>query len=181
MKNLIQKIIFNFTIVYITIFSILTINNLIQIEDKLNTTPNYPIENLKTLKKKIDLLDNNECNQSIKDLYNASNTLMFNKTTKLKSFYETVNNNSIISNYFKVTQKCNLTDELKEELAPKVISAAMVYEELREKYFYQYEITIEDKLYREITETNLTNSKLQSGKYQEIEIIEKLIEVNHEK
>lgn len=181
MKNLIQKIIFNFTIVYIIIFSILTINNLIQIEDKLNTTPNYPIEKLKTLKAKINLLDNNECNQSIKDLYNASNTLMFNKTTTLKEFYEIVTNNSIISNYFEVTQNCNLTEELKNELTPKVVSATMVYEELREKYFYQHEITIEDKFYRLIAEANTTNSKLQTGKYQEIEIIEKLIEVNHEK
>lgn len=105
---------------------------------------------------------------------------MFNENDTLKTIYETINNNSIIPNYTEIIKNCNLTEKTKNELAPKIISATMAYEELRRKYFYQYEISIKDTLYREIAEANLTSSELQSGKYLEIEIIEKLIEVQNE-
>lgn len=52
MKNQIQKIIFSFSITYMIMLSILTINTLIKVENKLNITPNYPTKELQDLKKK---------------------------------------------------------------------------------------------------------------------------------
>ena len=178
-----KNIIFYFSISYIIIFSILTINTLGNVKETIDFGPddNYSnkIQNLKIAINKIEDLN---CKDNLNNLLQVYENTNFIGNVNLKNIYKTLNElDFLTSNYFKVINNCQIEQETLDKLEPYMLNSSFIYESIINKYLFQYELSLKDKYERIINETKFTNTQFRMNKLQELDIITKIIEVQNEK
>ena len=89
-------------------------------------------------------------------------------------------NGSLIPEYGQTLKKCNISQKDSEYLSPYVLNSVLIYEEYFKDISYDYELSLRDIEGRIISEISMNHSKLNSNKYLEIELINKIIEVQNE-
>ena len=183
MYHRIKNIIFYFSISYMFLFSIFTFLTLINAKEEIEiTSGDYYSSTIKSLKTEINKLNNSKCKDSINNLLNISENTIFQGTVNVKKLYNTVNNNgSMVNGYIKVKNNCNIDPEIENKLSPYILNSSLTYENLIQKYMFQYEISIKDNDMRFIAESMTINNQLRTTKLQELDVIKKIVEVQNEK
>ena len=122
-------------------------------------------------------IKNTNCKNSINKLITKSETYANKKIINLKDLYK---NGSILPEYGNIIKACNISEEDKNNLSHYAINSILIYEELIQKAMFEYELNLKDIESRKIGETLVINSKINTNKYLELELKNKIIEVQNE-
>ena len=89
--------------------------------------------------------------------------------------------NSLLSYFLKIRENCNLdsNQEKKYNLPIKFITSSIQRDELYQRYYFQYELNIND-ITRLIIEPQLSGVEYQINRAMELEIISDLIKIAKE-
>lgn len=184
MKENIKKILigsFIFYSIVIVILMIFNYNNA-TLEIELSDS-NENIQELNNYKKKVNLLENNECTSIIRELITYYEKTSYNGIVNLKEMYDLAGKNSFLNFFTKIKEKCILSDEDidKYNLPTKFISYQMPQEHLYQQNRFKFEISIKDIWARNIAETSLIGTEYNISKKIQLEIIDNLIEIYNER
>lgn len=177
MKEKIKNIIITISIFYMISISLLTIINLHNTTTKIYVKMKDFTKEFIELKEKVESIDNIECKNSIKKMIDKSEKYVIKEKLDLKDLRK---NGSLIPEYGQTLKKCNISQKDSEYLSPYVLNSVLIYEEYFKDISYDYELSLRDIEGRIISEISMNHSKLNSNKHLEIELINKIIEVQNE-
>lgn len=174
-----KKLIYSISIAYMIFILILMVVSLTTLTEKLtfNKIPEYESK-IKELKEAINKKEDSTCKESIKTLIDASENTYFVGDIYLKNVYKKINDNekSFLIIYGKTLNNCNINEILKKEINLYAITATIQYNDLIQKYVFDYELKIIDIKSRNENEASLTSIKSTINKNMELKVIEALIE-----
>lgn len=170
-----KKIILYSSITYMIIIISLVIFNILSQPTKINfSSYDYYDNEIKVIEEKVAGLRVNDCSNSIKKLIKNSKDTYFVGSVYIKDVYNKVSTSeSWLSLYGEAKTACNVDNNDMDMLA---ITASIQYEELIDKYRFNYELLIADIENRLLLEPALINMENRSRKNLEIKVIEFLIE-----
>ena len=177
MKEKIKYIITIISIFYMIIISILTIITLNNVNNEIDVTMNNFSSDFTNLRNKLDNIKNKECRDSIEKMIDKSEKYVIKDKLDIKDLYK---NGSLLPEYGKVLKKCNIKDTNTKKLSFYILNSMMTQEDYIQNAIYQYELSLKDKETRLIGEISINNLKLNANKNLEIELINKIIEVQNE-
>lgn len=180
MKEKIKKILFNTAIFYSLFIVILMIITMFKISSTIELNDTY--ENKKKIieyKEKVENLDQNECTKVINDVIEHYENTSYDGEVNLKIRFDKIMDKGILSYYFDAQEKCNISEEEKEEhkLSLRFLTAQIQMEEIFQRYYFQYELNMKDLFFRLIVEPNLSSVEYKINRETILEIIESLIEI----
>lgn len=182
MKEKIKNVLFSISLFYsvvIVVFMCITLNNMkasIELndsEENRNTIINYK-EQLLTLEK-------NDCTKVIGKIIEHYEETSYTGNVNLREMYEYDNENSILSYYGEAKEKCAISkeDEEKYNFPIKFMTVSIQRDEIYQPYYFQYELSIEDRPMRLIAESAISNIEYKINRDMELEIISSLIELSN--
>lgn len=132
-------------------------------------------------KEKVNNLEESSCKKIMIDLIEKVDSDINREIINLKEYYKEINSdNSLLYYYPKVVEKCEsiTTEKMIEANMPvKFLTPSILGDEIVDKYIYQYELSTKDLKNREIRETNLIPVENNVRIFNEIDIIEKLLDI----
>lgn len=138
-------------------------------------------EKLENMKKGVEELEDNDCTSDIKSLIEFSEKTNFVNETKIKDIYSTVTGkDGWLVKYGRAIESCELTEEQKDDISPFALASGIQFDELFHKHAYDYELRLPDSV-RTLLEPSMENIENVIRKNLEMEVVEKLIEVQNEK
>ncbi|MEE3343220.1 MAG: hypothetical protein VZS44_03930 [Bacilli bacterium] len=177
-KERIKLIITSISIFYMVVISILTISTLNNITSYVDLDTKDFTKEFDKVRVKVNTIENIDCRNSVINIINKSEKLSNNNTISLKELY---NNGLSILDYGDIMKKCNIKDKDRETITAYMMNSALTYEEYIQKGIFEYEINIKDKENRWIMEASIMHARLDSNKVLELELLNKIIEVQNEK
>lgn len=121
-----------------------------------------------------------ECYQSLNDMINKINDTHF-KTGKvnIRDYYIAYYQDEYLftDHLYNVKDKCDINDEIYDDIYLKAMSASVFPEEIKIRYLNAYEIHIKDLISRKINDTNHENVASFVTKSMELEVLSDVIEV----
>lgn len=176
------KIMFsNFSICYMIIVIILTINSVLSTSTKINIAKiNSLSKDYQDLEIRINNLESGKCKSTLNKLLNISKNNTFQGEINLREMNKIIKKNKIISEYINAKKNCNIPDKVADKLGIYAVSAATTYDNIINEHLFDYELKILDKETRLIGNSTYTNIRFRTAKMQEIELINKIIEVYYE-
>ncbi len=177
-KEKIKLIIISISMFYMVVISILTIINLSNTTSYINLDTKDFTKEFDKVRFKVNTIENIDCRNSVINIINKSEKFSNNNKISLKELY---NNGLSILDYSNLIKKCNIKDKDRETITAYMMNSALTYEEYIQKGIFEYEINIKDKENRWIIEASTMQARLDSNKVLELELINKIIEVQNEK
>lgn len=157
----------------ISLFSATTTIELYDNEDNLVKINQYKEELLK--------LGDNNCTKIINKMINFYENTSYNGEVELKSIWDYFVNveDGYLHYVGEVRDNCNLTYEQMQELdfPSKFVNISVNTDKMFQPYYFQYELSLKDKLSREVMEFNTLNLDYSMRKKDELELISTLIEL----
>lgn len=181
MKENIKKTLFVISIFYsfvIVILMVITTNNLVTTIELHDSEENEV--KLKEYKEQLANLEQNSCTEVIDKIIKHYEETSYDGEVSLKEMYEYDFDNSLLSYYSKVKENCKLSegDLKKYNLPNKFITSSIQRDESYQRYYFQYELKIDDYLTRLIVEPSISSLEYQINRTMELEIISTLIEIS---
>jgi len=157
----------------ISLFSATTTIELYDNENNLVKINQYKEELLK--------LGDNNCTKVINKMINFYENTSYNGEVELKSIWDYFVNveDGYLHYVGEVRDNCNLTYEQMQELdfPSKFVNISVNTDKMFQPYYFQYELSLKDKLSREVMEFNTLNLDYSMRKKDELELISTLIEL----
>lgn len=146
----------------------------------VNKENDLVIENYKT---EMGLLKDKACADVINSMIKYYEETAYNGEVNLRELYEYANTTSFLPLYVKARENCNITDEdnNKHNLPAEVLTIVMQQENLFQRYYYQYELSMKDIYTRYMIDPTFTPTEYNIRKKMELEVIGDLIEIVNEK
>lgn len=181
MKENIKNILLGVSIFYsiiIIILTVVTASNLVTTVELKDMEENKV--KIKQYKQQLLTLPQNSCTEIIDEIINHYNKTSYNGKVNLKEMYEYDFDNSLLSYYIKTRDNCKLSkeDEEKYNLPIKFITASIQRDEMYQRYYFQYELKINDSLTRLIVEPILSGLEYEINRKNILQIISDLIEIS---
>ena len=181
MKETIKNVLFCISIFYsiiIITLMLITKNNLVSIVELHDSEENK--NKLNNYKQQVSLLEQNSCTGVINKIIKHYEETSYDGEVSLRKMYEYDFDNSLLSYYTQAKESCKLNeeDEKKYNLPTKFITASIQRDEMYQRYYFQYELRINDYITRLIAEPLLSGVEYQISKNMELEILSILIEIS---
>ncbi|MBQ9072740.1 MAG: hypothetical protein IJY25_06245 [Bacilli bacterium] len=181
MKENIKKILFIISIFYsfiIVVLMLITSSNLVATIELHDSEENRT--KLKGYKEQLSALEQNSCTETIAEIINHYEETSYDGEVSIRKMYEYDFDNSLLSYYTQVKQNCKLSEveENKYNIATNFITSSIQRDELYQRYYFQYELGINDYMTRLIVEPSITSIEYQINRNIELEIISNLIEIS---
>ena len=176
-KNMLFIISIFYSLVIIVLIGITT-KNLVDTVELHDTEENRKL--LLSYKEQLLKLDQNDCTDVIDKMIKHYEETSYDGLVVLREMYEYGLENGILSYYQSAKDKCNISlrDEKKYNLKSKFLTVSIQGDELFQKYYFQYELSIKDRPIRLIAEPFLLNVEYKINRDMELEIIKSLIELS---
>lgn len=166
-----KNIIYYFVVTYIFIILILLGINFINRTNAITfQSYNEYEENIKLIDSRVANLEDNDCTIAIQRLVKKSKDTYFVGKLSLKDMEKQIslNDEYWLSIYGDVKKLCNVDNE---DIDDYVLSASLVYEDIRDAYMFNYELSFTDFENRELSQPMLISIKNKIRKDMEIKTI----------
>ena len=182
MKGKIKNMLFVISTFYslvIVIFMVIISVNLINTIELHDSKENK--EKINLYKQQLATLEQNSCTEVINEIITHYEATSYNGEVSLREMFEYDFDNSLLSYFLKIRENCNLdsNQEKKYNLPIKFITSSIQRDELYQRYYFQYELNIND-ITRLIIEPQLSGVEYQINRAMELEIISDLIKIAKE-
>ena len=165
------SVIYVISITLLVICNFLTASKTIDLKDSDDN-----LKKLSELKTEMNLLEESECKNLINDFIKYYEKTSYDGVVVIKDMYELVMDENLLSYYMEVDNACNVSaSNINHTLANKVVASSLQMDRIFVKDFFKYEITLKDKFNRMIIEPSFYNQEYIISKYNQLEIIETLI------
>jgi len=180
MKKNIKNALFIISVFYsfvIIVLMCVTMNNLVTEVEVHDSEENK--SKLINYKEQLSNLPQTNCTAVINKLILHYEGTSYDGVVNLSELYEYDEDKSLLSYYQKVKDGCNITEEMEKKynLSMKFITSSLQWDELYQRYYFQYELKFTDYKTRLIVEPLLINLEYQINRTMELEIISSLIEI----
>lgn len=180
MREKIKNILFVISVFYslvIVVFTVIINSNLTSTIELHDSEDNR--EKLKEYKQQLTNLEQNSCTEIINEIISYYEVTSYDGEVSLRKMFEYDFDNSFLFYYLKVKESCNLDDNQvkKYNLPIKFITASIQSDELYQRYYFQYELHLND-MTRLIIEPQLSSVEYQINRGMQLEIISSLIEIS---
>lgn len=178
MKENIKKYCFGISFLYVISITLLVIVNFLSVPKTIYLKDSEDnLEKFNKLKNEVNTLKESECKTIINDFIKYYEKTSYDDNVLIRDIYDIAMNESPISYYMKFTEKCDITDEeVRHKLANNAVSSSLQLDRIFVKDYFKYEITLKDEFNRMIIEPSFYNQEYIISKYEQLEIIEILID-----
>ena len=176
MKEKIKKMIFTIAIIYsivvvvLMLYSYNTSTNMMEFNDDSEN-----INLLNEYKKDLINIKDSICKNALNDLIEHYEKTSYNGIVNLKDKY--LSEDVPLKYATAIIKDCNLNDNIRKNIAFKVLTASVQSDEILKELYFQYEIKMPDINNRSIMETNLYAIRYTINRQNQLEIIKMLIDV----
>lgn len=183
MKERIKSYLFYFSIFYsvLIIFGMI-VNFAVSVHSIELKDSEENISKVENYKRELKTIPRNECTDIIDKMITYYEETSYNGNVNLKDMYNYHLKNNFLSFYNDAKNGCKLSDETIDyhNLRMEFLSSEIPTDEIFQKYFFQYEIGLEDVLTRQMIEPLMHNIEYQISKSSQVEIIGHLIQIQKE-
>jgi len=181
-KNVISVILCSYMIIVVLVMLLNYFTVVKSIE--LHDTPEN-IELLESYKKEVDKISNESCRKNVYALINKYEKTSYDGEISLQDYYKgEIQNGGAVLNYFsKIKDACDISEEEIEKynLKELFLSSAIQFDQIAEKYVFQYELHIKDYYLREVLSVQLFPAEYLIQRNGMLSIISSIIELERDR
>ena len=175
MKERVKELIFIISIVYslfiiaLMLYSFFTSHNIIELNDSSDN-----IELLNNYKESLKNIKESTCKSALNDLIAHYEKTSYNGEINFKNQVEA--SDGLLNHASSLLKSCNFDEETRKSVVHNMLIASIQFEEVLQKFYFQYEIRIPDLNNRELSEPSLNVIRYSINRNSQLETIKLIID-----